>query len=354
MVRWLESCNYTEHTEVELFKRSDLEEMRAWYDEHSGLSDSSIKIAIGSYNALINLARRDGLLIQDLTAKYSPDGTPAQKPKVKRQAIYTFSDKQIKRLHQYVTRVYLLPQNNTDVAEVVDGNFKRDRSGKVKQQNNLFIRRVNLAALIRILLMSGARVAEIRKVKNEDFRFYELEQKQHQNYQPRCCVMTVEEHKYRRKKAGHFSRDVVVSPGIRRVKEMVHKENPRFSRAKDLLLNVDGEMIIDHRYFGELLVAIERWATDTLEDPIVMTRSSEGATLTLSHLRSYYITRMLFDKHLPVAAISRNVGSSLETVQAHYLARRPTTVQMYQLAGHRYRPQVAQDYLNPRVLDEDI
>jgi integrase len=216
------------------------------------------------------------------------------------------------------------------VAELTkSGKYKKNKDGSIKAHHR-FIYRLNLHLLYKILCLTGCRVGEARGLKYKDVELVKLEQR-YASYVPHVLKLEVREYKAMRKDYG--TRQVIAPPHLKKHIDRVRLQNPH-NKDDDLLINARGKQHSVYRLFRNVLDDASEWWLKNKGEKIDLRKSSEGATLTLHHLRSYFITAALLDRKLTPATVAVQVGQSLTTTQQYYLARKPREVSMYQLGGH--------------------
>lgn len=327
LLRWLKDYGMDKNTKAENIKQTAIDELPNWFYKNTKLAKSTREVNVVTWNSIVKLAKKKRKIVRDLTVSPSRKG---EKTETVRQSIFTFSEEQFEVLDHYFTYVFLHPSNNEDVAEVTkSGKYKKNKDGSINAHHR-FIYRLNLHLLYKILCLTGCRVGEARALKYKNVELVKLE-KRKASYVPHVLKLEVEEYKAKRKDYG--TRQVIAPPHLKKHIDRVRLQNPH-NKDNDLIINAHGHKHTVNIHFRKALDDASEWWLKNKGKKIDLRKSSEGATLTLHHLRSYFITSALLDRKLTPATVAVQVGQSLTTTQAYYLARKPREVSMYQLGGH--------------------
>jgi integrase len=280
-------------------------------------------MVVGNWNSIVGLARKRNKVTRDLTA-------PTQTPQVRRsketplrQSIYTLSEEQFQVLDHYMTRVYLQPSRNADLAELTrTGRYKIDKAtGRIVAKDRLIFR-LNLHLIYKLMTVTGMRVSEARSLRWRDIDEVVLRRKD-KSYVPKILEIEVKETKARRKHVG--SRTVIAPHFLMKHLERLRRQNP-VNGDDDLVINIEGRVHHHYERWRQVLDAASDYHFERTGSRVDLQTTEEGAVTTMHHLRSYFISSCLLDKHINPATVAMQVGNSVATIQQFYLARKPRTV----------------------------
>lgn len=349
LVPFLESWGFDRNTPVEKISKEAINSYVSWVEANHSLSKSYIELHIQTWNQLINYGFKNDLLSSE-NDKRMPNLKDivgaGVKRKITRQSLYTYVPEQIAVINKFLGNVYLRPFYNS-YCSIVDNKFRRDEQGRVICPRRQYLGRTNLAGLYWLMLGTGLRVSEARRLRWRDISAEYLPGDS--KYPRKIYLITVKETKAFRVKNDYTHRHVIGPPSLSGTFEKIKKENPLFCSLDDYVFNDESKKpLLGKTQWRNVLERAEEWQRSKGNEICLTKHKDTGARLTLSHVRSAYITNALLDRGISAASVAQQCGNSIEVCERYYLARSPRLSQ--KLALGRHKVEVATELVSDEAL----
>ena len=305
---------------------------------------------MGNWNVVMRWALKANVTDSNLIVpRATRDASPASRRHV-RPAVNTFSEEQIETMKRLLKGPWLNPnsgwsKDNCLVTRGDDGRleFLKNEKGQVRSKSTSYLGKVNLYAGFFIMLNTGMRTQELLDLKWSDIQLISLGETQRGT--PRFVWMCkVLDKKPMRLHKTTVSRRMVVAPErMSTWLQMVKKENPDYCSPDDYILNIEGRRRRSIAYQFDDLRKGEPNDDKSRGNPVMyknrvidLFHHEDGTGLTLGHLRSYYVSKMLIDKRISPYVLERQTGHGIQTILQYYLTRRPSHRVLLELGGWKY------------------
>ena len=302
---------------------------------------------MGNWNVVMRWALATNVTDSNLIVpRATREATPVTRRHV-RPSINTFTDAQIDTMRNLLKGPWLSPDSNwskdnclTRPDEHGRLQFLRDGHGRVRCKGNSFLGKTNLYVGFFIMLNTGIRKQELLDLKWCDIQMVELGHTKKGT--PRhVWILKVQDKKPMRRHKTIVGRRAVVAPArLTSLLELLKRENPLHCAPDDYLINFEGKRRKSLAYYFHQLRQGEPTDDKIGNKPpmhkgrvINLNQHEEGTDLTMGHLRSYYVSKMLIEKGVSPYVLERQTGHGLSTILSYYLTKRPSQRVLLELGG---------------------